>query len=289
MTIEQLFTRFGTEPVDPKMVFKGEGKPFIREQLKCSRCGGAGGADKWKNTGWTCFDCGGDGEGKIITVRVYTQAQKNVLDERLAKAHAKKQAKVDAAQAAARIEADKNRAAFLAEYAGLFARVDAYIAEVPVKIDDDGAPVRDLIRDIAASAREKAVMTSRMEEVLVDALDRYDARKIRDAAEAQRKATASHIGKIGDRVRKIEVEGVSFVDLSRKIDGMMAWKFLSILRTSDGSTIKVISGAFSAMRGDKLVITGSVKAHEVYKDEPQTVLQRVKIEEEIHRVPREHD
>lgn len=27
----------------------------------CRRCGGAGGADQWRHTGWTCFDCGGRG------------------------------------------------------------------------------------------------------------------------------------------------------------------------------------------------------------------------------------
>lgn len=27
----------------------------------CGRCGGAGGSDAWRATGWTCFDCGGCG------------------------------------------------------------------------------------------------------------------------------------------------------------------------------------------------------------------------------------
>ncbi len=27
----------------------------------CGRCGGAGGSDAWRATGWTCFDCGGHG------------------------------------------------------------------------------------------------------------------------------------------------------------------------------------------------------------------------------------
>jgi hypothetical protein len=28
----------------------------------CNRCGGAGGADKWQMTGWTCYQCGGTGK-----------------------------------------------------------------------------------------------------------------------------------------------------------------------------------------------------------------------------------
>lgn len=37
------------------------GKPVTTITRKCGRCGGAGGADQWKATGWTCFQCGGSG------------------------------------------------------------------------------------------------------------------------------------------------------------------------------------------------------------------------------------
>ena len=30
-------------------------------QVTCPRCGGAGGAEQWKATGWTCYECGGKG------------------------------------------------------------------------------------------------------------------------------------------------------------------------------------------------------------------------------------
>ncbi len=33
---------------------------------KCTRCGGAGGSDRWAETGWTCYQCKGSGRyGKV--------------------------------------------------------------------------------------------------------------------------------------------------------------------------------------------------------------------------------
>lgn len=33
---------------------------------KCTRCGGAGGSDRWADTGWTCYQCEGSGRyGKV--------------------------------------------------------------------------------------------------------------------------------------------------------------------------------------------------------------------------------
>jgi hypothetical protein len=30
--------------------------------VSCSRCGGAGGSEAWRHTGWTCYQCGGRGK-----------------------------------------------------------------------------------------------------------------------------------------------------------------------------------------------------------------------------------
>ena len=37
------------------------GTKYYEGLVPCSRCGGAGGADKWNETGWTCYKCGGTG------------------------------------------------------------------------------------------------------------------------------------------------------------------------------------------------------------------------------------
>jgi hypothetical protein len=33
----------------------------LKSDGKCVRCSGAGGADMWRDTGWTCYSCGGSG------------------------------------------------------------------------------------------------------------------------------------------------------------------------------------------------------------------------------------
>ena len=38
------------------------GTKYYEGDVPCSRCGGAGGADKWQFTGWTCYQCGGSGK-----------------------------------------------------------------------------------------------------------------------------------------------------------------------------------------------------------------------------------
>ena len=55
----------------------------------CPRCGGAGGADMWAYTGYTCYECGGTGlRVKPLIVKEYT-------DEYAAKLEARRLAKWD--------------------------------------------------------------------------------------------------------------------------------------------------------------------------------------------------
>jgi hypothetical protein len=51
---------------------------------RCGRCGGAGGAEAWRYTGWTCFECAGQGS-VMKNRRVYEQASDAGLDEVLTK------------------------------------------------------------------------------------------------------------------------------------------------------------------------------------------------------------
>lgn len=66
----------------------------------CPRCGGAGGSEQWRYTGWTCYECGGT--GKRHTPRLYkeyTPEYEAKLEARRAKRAAEKQAKWEAEHA----------------------------------------------------------------------------------------------------------------------------------------------------------------------------------------------
>lgn len=63
----------------------------------CRKCGGAGGADAWIHTGWTCYRCGGTGEDPHPDVyKEYTPEYQAKLDQQRAKREAKKQAEHEA-------------------------------------------------------------------------------------------------------------------------------------------------------------------------------------------------
>ena len=66
----KLFTRHGGEYAGA-VKFDGE-TPYFTQRKVCGRCGGRGGSDAWKFTGWTCYECGGSGDKGIETVKLYT-------------------------------------------------------------------------------------------------------------------------------------------------------------------------------------------------------------------------
>ena len=64
------------------------GTRYYEGYVPCDRCGGNGGADVWKLTGWTCYKCGG--EGKILSKwKVYTPEYEEKLEAQRAKRRAK--------------------------------------------------------------------------------------------------------------------------------------------------------------------------------------------------------
>lgn len=77
--------------------------------IPCDRCGGQGGADAWKFTGYTCYKCGGRGlvESKWIERTPEYQAK---LDAMRAKRNAKKMAEFEAECAKIKAERESNEA-----------------------------------------------------------------------------------------------------------------------------------------------------------------------------------
>ena len=49
--------------MEPKLIkIDRNGSKHYEALVPCDRCGGAGGAEQWKYTGWTCYKCGGTGK-----------------------------------------------------------------------------------------------------------------------------------------------------------------------------------------------------------------------------------
>lgn len=100
------------------------GTKYYEGMVSCDRCGGAGGADQWKETGWFCYKCGGTGRihGKY---KIYTPEYEAKLEarrkaraekwerehaEEIAKAEAERKAKEEAERIAREAEESKRLA-----------------------------------------------------------------------------------------------------------------------------------------------------------------------------------
>lgn len=250
-TTTELFDRTGKQVT--RFARDSKGKPFITEQLPCSRCGGEGGSQKWAHTGFTCFDCGGTGKGRIVTVKLYTAEKLAKLDAAKAKKDAKRTAERAAAAAARQAEADARRADFMLVYKTLLDRAATF------------APRSEFIADVLNKVVANASISEKQEAALIASMDRMEA-------EDARKATASYLGKEGERLRGIDVT-VLYV---YQFDTAFGVKTITTMRDKTGNTI-VSKGQYLASKGCELTIDGTVKEHSLYKGEKQTQLQRVKI------------
>lgn len=161
-----------------------KGKPVHIRDKVCWRCGGLGGSDKWKHTGWTCYRCGGDGKDpNREIVKLYTEDQLRVLNERKAKADAKK---AEARAEKARLEAirvQQEKAEIISLNQDLIDRIGDELRH------GDNEILQSVIERICVTAKEP---TERQIEVVNKIIaDR--------TAERERLARAAHVGEVGKR------------------------------------------------------------------------------------------
>jgi hypothetical protein len=268
-----LFTREGRE-------FKARPTTNDRGQVgyfpgwrRCPRCSGAGGASKWQFTGWRCYECGNENHvtenGETFSVvssdrfvRLYTAERLAVLNERQARADAKRAVKAAelAAAEAARVAAE--REAIVAAPRELLDRIAA-VADVTA----DG-----FLGDVYRQVTERA---GALTEGQRSAVERTVAAR---EAEIARRAKATHVGTVGDRV-ELELTYVGKYDITEAYYGAPA-RFIWTFRTADGCTVKYIGGYAKALdplggeKGATVRVVATIKAHDEYKGEPQTVIQR---------------
>lgn len=266
MTLEkvEVFYRDGTPAgLVSADKFDKSGKVVLcRDTQKCSRCGGAGGSDAWKFTGWTCYRCGGTGEDpKLITVFGYTAERVTALNSAGAKRAATKAKK--AAEKAAAIEAEKeaNRAVFNEKYGELLKNVEA------TKFPENG-----IVADILSKAKENVRLSDAQAEVLKKHLARV--------AEEAAKPASEFVGEVGGKIevsatveRKMQFERASFSYPYTELVTMV------VFRTIENSAIVWYANNTKGIeKGDVVTIRAKVKEHTEYKGEKQTKIYYTKIE-----------
>lgn len=252
----------------------------------CNRCGGAGGHDAWKYTGWTCYECGGTGRSaKAEVIKLYTPEYEVKLEERRQKASEKRQAKLEA-------EADSKRQEWLSDnqftsdgftfmfLGNTFEMKDA-IKETGAKfnthlgwhIDHEVEGFHFLkchIDDVADKTYWGYAIYKDMKSARQDAWN-----KLNNEPESQ------WLGQVGD---KIEVHAKYMFTHSWETNfGYGYWtqtvQHIHIFKDSEGHTFKWKTSNFiDADYGTEVVLKGTVKDLDEYKGEKQTVLTRCKVQ-----------
>lgn len=224
--METLFTREGTP--FKSYSFNDKGQPFVQIEQKCSRCGGAGGADKWKFTGWTCYRCGGKCvDPTPLNKRLYTAEQNAKLNAAQAKRDATKAAKRAEAARVEQLRRDAERSEIISAHQSILARIKPHLPEVVDEDERDGA-----VRFLSEMVRQIEVEARALTEKQLAAVERICTRREQEAA---RIARAEFIGEIGERREFTLTLGRVFYDEISRFPTIGVYTVYG--RTEEGCTV----------------------------------------------------
>lgn len=254
----QLFTRDGTA-LEPTTA--GGRKALVANT--CHRCGGAGGADAWKFTGWKCYRCGGSGREVARLVNLYTAEELATLNARKAKADAKRQSKRDAAAA---VKAAADEAARLARADMLAADpIFAFLSANAGRHEFLGSMLDTLSkRDLADNQRA--------------AVQKWIDADVAKAAKQAKAKAAGHVGRVGERCA-IDAVVVATKWIAKGYAYGSPDRYLIKAETTDGAAIVW----FSAFRevGSRLVGTAMIEKQDDYNGTPQTQIKNFRASKKV--------
>lgn len=178
---EQLFSRAG-KPYTANRTQGG--KPIFVTKQPCSRCGGQGGSEKWRHTGYTCYRCGGNcDDPNLLVIKLYTAEQNAKLDAIQAKKNAKKQAKREEAARLEQERREREKAEIISQNSDIINRINAELTHGEIEV------LRSILERITVKALDP---TDRQIEVVEQII-------ARNTAERERLAVARHVGEIKER------------------------------------------------------------------------------------------
>lgn len=279
---EGLVTTNGA-PVPADAVSRDEkGRAVWTRTQACNRCGGQGGSEAWRHTGWTCYQCGGSGRGSDIFGRAYTAEEYAKLEARRAKAAATKASKHAAEQAEARAARDSEMAAFEARYPGLYEAACA-VTRAAMVDNPDYTGLDDF-----AHGHEPVICNSSFIWMLADIigkaprLSEAQAGVLQRAVEAHRERTAKAeaaksaqpLGAIGDRVI---VQGTVRVIREREISRYPSIiSYWHVIEDSVGRSVVYSGSRFFGEPGEPVHFKATLVEIGEYNDRPQYIVNRPK-------------
>lgn len=115
---------------------------------------------------------------------------------------------------------------------------------------------------------------------MIGAFEREQKFKAQAEARAEAKASTSHVGTEGERLRSLEVRVVR----TKSIDGRFGPReIVTLERTSDGSELVWFTGSEpNVSAGEVYTVDATVKQHKEFRGVPQTVVTRVSFLEHVN-------
>lgn len=251
------FERDGS-PCEKKVTVLSTTTASYSYQDTCYRCGGAGGAPQWAHTGWTCFECGGTGKGKIRTVKVYTAEKLAKLNASADKREDKRRTKLEAERAAAqaKLEIWKSANHETLEALSTQAGRSPFLASL-------------------LEQAELRPLTAAQIEVGLKAVEHEQAK----AEQEQKQEWIAHVG------ARIELDWTvdKVVELSEGGYGSRGFyesaRYLVLGHDGAGNIVKYVGSGRFPSEGKTAHVKATVKAHDSYKGQKQTVIERPRMME----------
>lgn len=256
--MEKLFNRQGVERTP------NAGNQVYQYVARCSRCGGMGGSQAWVMTGYTCYDCGGSGNGLLRTERLYTADRLAKLEAAANKRAAKKAAQQAEENRVEQARRDALRGEFMAREAGTLKLVtdlaewtqDAFWRDLHA----------DLVNRVSISENCAAMIVRKHCEI-----------QQRQAAKEKAKAVG-HAGKVGQRIEmRARIVQSKFITLVSRFP--LVERYLITLETEEGHTLKWWTGRPYETGEDFETMRATVKELGEWQGTPQTTVQRVTFRE----------
>jgi hypothetical protein len=187
---------------------------------------------------------------------------KQVRRERLKMAQEKRAAKSrmkrEEREAAWKVERDERAAAFKVEHADLIAKAATY------------ADLGGFIADVIKRGLEGGRVSDRALEAVANTMADLDER-------ARLRAASQHVGTAGERrTFKVRVQRVSYYVRPSFSGYGSETVWIVTMREGDNAIVSK-STAFCPEKGQELTIKATIKAHDSYQGEAQTLVQRVKV------------
>lgn len=252
--------------------FEKKGKPYEKVIIICSRCGGDGNYSYNEVDGTICYGCQGSGVN-IVERRILTEKEK----EQREKAKQRREEKKEFERQQAEQEKEN--------------KIKEYIENNPIiyiAIDKDSYNKKDMLKQNGykwltwywvghKQVEEVETISVNTEEVIneygniVDTIINDKVREYKKSLEEPNNTKNEWYGSEGDKIEKeVTIEG------RFGYDTQYGWVNITIMKDAEGYTYKWSSKNYLGEKGTKKNIKATIKDHEEYKGQKQTVLTRVK-------------